>query len=212
MSKIDWYIEGEEYGNCNCNYGCPCQFDSLPTHGHCEAFGIARIKKGHFGDVKLGGLMFGAVYAWPGPVFEGKGQMQAIVDARADASQREAMLKILYGEETDEGANHWWVYHAMSDTVHEPLVKNIQCELDVEARKAKVVIEDLIESEGQPIRSSRTGEEHRVRIDLPNGIEFTYAEIGNASTRSRAAVKLDLRNSYGQFNYVRQTGRGRVLG
>ena len=137
MSKIDWYIEGEEYGNCNCDYGCPCQFDSLPTHGNCEAFGITRIRKGYFGDVTLDGLMFGAVYAWPGPVFEGKGRMQAVIDSRADAAQREALLKILYGEETDDGANHWWVYHAMSETVHEPLIADIRLELDVDARRAR---------------------------------------------------------------------------
>ncbi|MGA7790694.1 MAG: DUF1326 domain-containing protein, partial [Xanthobacteraceae bacterium] len=23
--------------NCNCAYGCPCQFNALPTHGNCEA-------------------------------------------------------------------------------------------------------------------------------------------------------------------------------
>ena len=23
--------------NCNCSYGCPCQFNALPTHGFCEA-------------------------------------------------------------------------------------------------------------------------------------------------------------------------------
>ena len=32
-----WMIRGVEYTNCNCAYGCPCQFDSPSTHGHCEA-------------------------------------------------------------------------------------------------------------------------------------------------------------------------------
>ena len=36
------------------------------------------------------------------------------------------------------------------------------------------------------------GGEHRVRIDIPGGIEFTIAEIGSASTRADAAIKLDL--------------------
>jgi hypothetical protein len=31
-------IAGEEVGNCNCTWGCPCQFNALPTTGHCEAF------------------------------------------------------------------------------------------------------------------------------------------------------------------------------
>jgi hypothetical protein len=28
------------------------------------------------------------LYAWPGPIFEGKGEMQVIVDDRADERQR----------------------------------------------------------------------------------------------------------------------------
>ena len=32
MSMVDWYVEGVEFGNCNCDYGCPCQFDrARPT-------------------------------------------------------------------------------------------------------------------------------------------------------------------------------------
>ena len=33
----EWMIRGVEYGNCNCDYGCPCQFGSPTTHGNCEA-------------------------------------------------------------------------------------------------------------------------------------------------------------------------------
>ena len=27
---IKWEIKGREFGNCNCDYGCPCQFNALP--------------------------------------------------------------------------------------------------------------------------------------------------------------------------------------
>ncbi len=26
---IDWAIKGREFANCNCSYGCPCQFNAL---------------------------------------------------------------------------------------------------------------------------------------------------------------------------------------
>ena len=61
-----------------------------------------------------------------------------------------------------------------------------------------------------PLRSPVSGDEHRIRIDLPNGIEFEIAEIGAASTEAKAAVKLDLRNSYCQFNVLRHTGSGLI--
>ena len=210
MANVDWYIEGLEFGNCNCDYGCPCQFEALPTHGDCRGFEVIRIDRGHFGEVKLDGLKVAVLYAWPGPIFEGNGALQAIVDERADAGQRDALTKVLHGEETDAAATHWWVYRAMSTTVHETLFKPIDFEVDLEARTARVAIPGVLESTGRPIRAPHGGDEHRVRIDIPNGIEFELAEIGSATTKATGAIALDLRDSYGQFNVLRHSGSGVV--
>lgn len=210
MSMVDWYVEGVEFGGCNCAFGCPCQFEALPTEGHCRGFEVLRIDKGHYGEVDLSGLKVALVYAWPGPIFEGKGEMQAIVDERADPRQREALARIVQGEDTEEGATHWWVYRAMSDTVHDPLFRPIEFEVDIESRTARLAIPDVLESVGQPIRSPATGAEHRVRIDIPNGIEFEFAEVGSTVTKASGAIDLDLDNSYGQFNVLRHSGRGVV--
>jgi hypothetical protein len=51
MAFVEWTMHGPEIANCNCNYGCPCQFNALPTHGDCRAMTAVRIDKGHFGDV-----------------------------------------------------------------------------------------------------------------------------------------------------------------
>jgi hypothetical protein len=210
MAQIDWYIEGVEVSNCNCDYACPCQFESLPTHGHCRGFEVVRIDKGHFGEVMLDGLCAALLYAWPGPIFEGNGEMQAIIDERADASQRDALVTILHGGETRDAATHWWVFHAMSSTVHEPIFKPIEFEVDIDKRRARVVIQGVLESSGRPIRSPATGDEHRVRIDIPNGIEFESAEIGSATTKASGTIALDLDDTYGQFNLLRHSGAGMV--
>ena len=34
---IPWEIHAIQVTNCNCDYGCPCQFNALPTYGTCEA-------------------------------------------------------------------------------------------------------------------------------------------------------------------------------
>jgi len=51
-----WEIDAMEVANCNCNFGCPCQFNSLPTHGNCEAAVGFIVTKGHFGNVRLDGV------------------------------------------------------------------------------------------------------------------------------------------------------------
>jgi hypothetical protein len=211
MPRVDWYIEGISFGSCNCDYGCPCQFEARrPTHGHCRGFEVVRIDRGHFGATSLGGLAAALLYAWPGPVYEGNGEIQAVIDERATADQRAALATVLYGGETEEGKTHWWVFHAMSRTVHPPVFARIESEVDVEARRARVVIPGLLESTGRPIRSPATGAEHRVRIDIPGGIEFELAEIGSATTTARAAIALDLADTYGQFNVLRHSGTGVV--
>lgn len=207
---IDWYLEGVKFGNCSCDYACPCQFESLPTHGHCHGIEVLRIDRGHFGGVPLDGLCTVTQYQWPGPVYEGKGEMQVIVDERATGEQREALIAILHGKETQDAATHWWVFRAMSDTVHPPLFHPIHFEVDVEARTARARIPGILEASGRPIVSPVDGTPHRVRIDLPGGMEFLQAEIGSASASARADMRLELSDTYGQFNRFRLTGRGFV--
>jgi hypothetical protein len=211
MVQVDWYIEGAEFSNCNCDYACPCQFESLrPTHGDCRGFAAVRIDKGHFGDVALDGLGAALLYAWPGPIYEGKGEIQAVIDERADGKQRDALVTILYGGETNEGATHWWVYRMMSNTIHPPLFKRIEIDANIEHRKSRIVIPDVLESTARPIRSPATGAEHRVRINLPNGIEFDLAEIGSGTTKTLASIALDLKDTYFHFTVLRQSGKGVV--
>lgn len=207
---IDWMVEATSFGACNCDYGCPCQFERRPSQGHCHGFEIAKIESGHFADVPLDGLHYALVYAWPGAVYEGNGEMQAILDERADERQREALLTILYGGETEDAKTHWWVFHAMSSKVHEPLYGPFGFEVDIERRIGRARVPGLLEVQGRPIISPATGGEHRVRIDIPDGIEFEIAEVGSASGSSTAAIEIELDDRYAQFNMIRHSGTGIV--
>lgn len=208
MAFTDWYVEGPSYGNCNCGYSCPCQFEERPTHGDCRGFEVLEITKGHFGDIDLTGTKAALLYAWPGAIYEGKGEMQVIVDPYASEAQRDALQLIFRGEETEEMATHWFVFRAMCDTVHDTLFLPIEFEADIEGRTAKVKVGDVLTSIGRPIQAPHGGGEHRVRIDIPGGIEFTIAEIGNASTNADAAIKLELKDSFGQWHYLKHGPRG----
>jgi hypothetical protein len=213
MAQIDWFIEGIEVSNCNCDYACPCQFESLrPTYGDCRGFAAVRIDHGHFGDITLDGLCAALLYGWPGPIYEGNGECQAVIDERADSRQRAALAAILYGEETKEGATHWWVYRTMSSTVHPPLFifKRFEFDATIERRKARIVIPGVLESTARPIQSPATRSEHRVRISLPKGIEFDVAEIASGTTKTTASIPLDLKDSYFHFNALRQSNKGVV--
>ncbi len=58
MAASDWRLEGEWIKNCTCAFGCPCDFNALPTEGYCKGMVGMRITKGHFEKTKLDGLVF----------------------------------------------------------------------------------------------------------------------------------------------------------
>ncbi len=210
MTYIDWEIKARTFANCNCSYGCPCQFNALPTHGNCEAAVGYQIDEGRFGDVKLGGLRAAGLYSWPGPVHEGNGTMQLIVDDSASDAQRDALLTIMRGEETEPMATMWSVYTAMCSTILDPLSKPIEFEVDVDGRTGRLSIPGVVETRGEPIKNLVTGAVHRVRIDMPDGFEYSLAEIGSGTTKATGEIKLDTKDSYGQFNNLHLTATGPV--
>ena len=209
---IEWYIKGREFANCNCDYGCPCQFNARPTTGNCEAAVAYVFDEGKFGDVSLDGVKAGLVAHWPGAIHEGKGTLQFIVDEDCSEPQKDAVLKIMRGEETEPMKTMWSVFSAMTDTFLDPLVRPISFEVDVEGRIARLSIPGVLETTGEPIRNPVTDLEHRARIDLPNGFEYRIAEIGSGNTQTGpdAGIQLNLNKSYGQFAEIHLGHTGRL--
>ena len=203
-----WMLRGVEYSNCNCSYGCGCQFEAPSTHGFCEAMGSGHIEEGYFNDIRLDGLNYVMLLQWPGEVAAGNGKQQIMIDERANADQREALRKILYGESTVPGATHFFVFNSTMSNVLETLFVPIEFSIDIEARQATVNVPDLVESTGIPITNPFTGGDHRARINLPEGFEYTVAEIGSGSTKAQAGITLNLSNSYGQFNILHMNQDG----
>ena len=208
MSDVDWAIKGPHFMNCNCDFGCPCQYAALPTDGTCEAAVAWRIDEGHYGDVKLDGLVAVNTYAWPGPIHEGKGAMQSIIDERADDQQRQALVAILKGEGAEKGSTMLWIYHAMCETVHDPIISAIELTVDMEKRVGRLSVPDVLETTIEPLKNIVTGAEHRARIELPDGKEFNLAEVASGTTKGTGAVALDFSNSHAHFADSIMTSKG----
>ena len=181
MSATLWTLHGREFANCNCSYGCPCQFNGLPTHGDCRAVVGIQIDTGHHGNTRLDGLKVAAIFKWPGPIHEGNGEAAVIIDERAAAPQREALLRILSGQDTEPGATIFNVFASTLEKLHEPIFSKIDFEVDIDGRMARLVVPGVIETRGEPILNPVTGQDHRVRIDMIGGFEYMLAEIGRES-------------------------------
>lgn len=208
MPVIEWSIKGPHFGNCNCDYGCPCQFVALPTDGTCKAVSGWIIEAGYFGDVKLDGLLAVNLYAWPGAVHEGNGAMQSIIDERADEAQRDALVHILLGEAAEDGATMLTIYRAMCPTVHDALFKPIEMEIDVDGRTVRLTIPGIVDTEVEPLKNPVTGAVHRARIDLPDGKEFRLAEVASGTSKVEGDVPMAFTSSHAHLSYGEFTSAG----
>lgn len=206
-----WEFTGRELVNCTCTYGCNCQFNGLPDKGHCHAVAAIQIDEGHHGETRLDGLRIGAVFKWPGPIHEGHGEALAFVDQRATDEQREALLRIMTGQDTDPMATMLAVYASTVETMHPPVFADIQFDVDVDGRRGRMRIDDYVEMTGEPIRNKVTGEESRAQIVLPNGFEYAVADIGSASSRTLGGpMQVAMNDSYGQFAHLHLCSHGVV--
>jgi hypothetical protein len=206
-----WEFKGRELVNCNCEYGCNCQFNALPEKGHCQAVAAIQIDEGYYGDTRLDGLRIAAIFKWPGAVHEGNGEAIAFIDESADESQREALLKIMTGQDTDAMATMFSVYMSTLTKLHEPVFTKIDFEVDVDGRRGRLSIPGYVEMSGEPIRNKVTGMEARAQIVLPKGFEYAIADIGSASSRTTGGpMQVDFGNSYGQFANLHLSSHGVV--
>lgn len=197
-AKTSWRIVGEEAAACNCAWGCPCQFNALPTHGRCEALVAVRIQKGRYGQTTLDGLTFAGAWWFPGAVHEGKGIARLAIEDRATPEQRSALANIATGR---DGGMPWEIFAAVTETFLEPLFAPIQFETNRETRIARLTAPGLGEFRSEPIRNPMTGEEHRALIRLPNGFEYKEAEMANAVMMHATVGDKTMRNqnSYAQL-------------
>jgi hypothetical protein len=208
MADVKWMIDGDNFSHCSCAYGCPCQFSALPTYGYCRAVVGISIDRGFHGDTVLDGARLAGVFSWPGPIHEGRGEAILAIDDSATDQQREAILRIMSGEDTEPGATIFQVFSTTMDKVNEPIFTKVDFVMNMDRRTARLNVSELIEARGEPIRNPVTGEEQRARIDLPDGFEFHLAEVGRGWAKAMGPMAFELTDSHAHFCRLRMTGSG----
>ena len=100
MASPAWKVAGQYYETCNCDFVCPCipgQLAVKPSKGNCTFAMSYNIEHGKFGDVSLDGLGFIVIGFTPEEMGKGNWSAGVIVDERANAAQRDAIVAIASG-------------------------------------------------------------------------------------------------------------------
>lgn len=167
MPDVKWYIKGDYILGCNCDYGCPCNFNARPSPGFCQGAIMFRIEDGAYGDVRLDGLSAGCASKWPGAIHEGNGTASFYIDEQANAAQRNALTQIITGQ---AGGLPWPILVSTYSHISGPHFVNI--EITGAGEDAVARVDGRMAMSFQPIRNPVTKEPAYPKVVLPQGFIF----------------------------------------
>ena len=176
QTGASWRAKGTLLQACNCDYGCPCNFNAPPTFGSCEGTWIGHIDEGSYGDANLAGLRFVLGAHWPKALHLGNGEGFLIIDERADEAQREGLVNILTGQV----GGPFGILAGTISKLHGPDFMSIDIKLD--GANSTVSVGDSFQLEMEPIKNPVTGAEAFPGIVLPQGL--LYRESTRASSKT----------------------------
>jgi hypothetical protein len=160
------------------------------------------VERGHFGDVSLDGTKWALTYHWPGPLHEGNGTAQPILDAGISDEQREALGAILSGA---HGGTFYGILAEIITTFHAPVVADIDIGIDVDARRAHCRVANVLDTATEPIGVIGVEEPqpYQIQVRIPNGFEYDLAEIAQAAVlKGTGDIEFDWTGSHSSLAQV----------
>ena len=199
LTPTKWTLKGTAYIACNCDWGCPCNFNALPTKGFCEGGWTWRVDAGAVDDVRLDGLHFSVFAKWPGAIHHGNGEGVILIDERATDAQRDAIAALVAGK----SGGPWGVLAWTWPKVHGPRL--VKYEIDGDGVQTKIRAGDSLDLEYAAIKNPVSGAECHPGVVLPEGIIVKRASCGTSSVfKVNDGISLDhsgLYTALGDFHY-----------
>jgi hypothetical protein len=198
MPTSTFRVTGDVLIACNCDWGCPCNFNARPSRGFCQGGWIWMIESGQVEDVKLAGLGAAVFAKWPGAIHEGGGRATCYIDARANDTQLAALTRVLRGE----FGGPWGIFIKTYDLAA-PIVAPFDVHLAQHGSRA--TIGALAELELQKIRNPVTKAEVHPELVLPEGLVVKRGSLAaSAVFRVKDELAYDHSGRYaafGRFEY-----------
>ena len=204
--RTKWSFDADYVTFCNCDWGCPCNFNARPTQGNCEGAAAWRVRTGRFGGTKLDGVVFATAGFFPGLVEQGNGTLRSYVDRAASGPQRKAVEAIATGS---AGGGIFELFAKLATTIHPMMVTDI--DLRIDGPRARLRVGDVMEAETELIRYP-DGMAIEPTFSLPHGIEFKTGLAVNAKRwwMRDGEMVASHGDKYGVVTRVRFTEKGCV--
>ena len=191
---MDWRLRGTVLVACNCDYGCPCNFNALPTKGFCEGGWTWHVDQGNYGHTTLDGVSFSLYVKWPGAIHEGGGTALALVDDDADQAQRDAVATLIGGEVGGPWGILGWTWELSEE------LRPVRYELSLARHSSSLKAGDVVDLELEPIANPVTGAEVHPGAVLPEGLIFKEGSFASSKRfRLRDGISYDHSGHYAAF-------------
>jgi hypothetical protein len=173
----NWKIKSDYIETCNCDFGCPCNFNGFPTNGFCRALVFFHIQEGSYGSVKLGGLEVVYAVSWPKAIHEGNGTMQLFITRDSERDQREALVKIFSGKAKGDGP-----FALFATTLKYILAPQyVEIISIVNGTKSSFSVPEIMDVRLENFVNPVTGDEQQTKIHLPKGFIWKIADAAKTS-------------------------------
>ena len=110
-------------------------------------------------------------------------------------------FKILGGEE-QEPTTGFAIYGSTIENEPDPIFADIEFEFDLDGRRGRFLVKDVLGAEIEPIKNPVTGEDHFISIQPPQGFEFREAEMASADLWSKGELDLSHSGRFAAISYV----------
>ncbi|MGH9982372.1 MAG: DUF1326 domain-containing protein [Nitrososphaeraceae archaeon] len=171
-----WNMKSDYVETCNCDYGCPCNFNGFPTYGSCHTLVLFHIRSGSYGDTRLDGLDFISAANWPKAIHEGNGTAQLFITNKANEEQRQALINIYSGQAKGDGP--FALFAGTFKYFLEPQIVDIKVNLN--GKKSSFSVPGVMDVQTESFTNPVTGEEQVTKIQLPKGFIFKFAEAAKS--------------------------------
>jgi hypothetical protein len=167
-----WSLTTEYIQSCNCAYGCPCNFNALPTTGNCEALNGFKVTSGSLNGVKLDGVKFAVGLWWPKAIHEGNGAARLYIDGGANPAQKKAVEDLNSGR---HGGGAFEVFPKTFSKVYP--TKTAKIEWTFRGHDSRFAVAGFGEVASSHIRNPVTNEPFEGQIMLPGGIAWKKSDV-----------------------------------
>ena len=159
---------------CNCDWGCPCNFEIAPSYGNCEGVYMWHVESGNYNGVSLDGTTFGQFGLFPEAIHLGNGIVFDVIDERLSPEQRQAVETVL------TQVVPFSVFHDLAPNFLG--FQYVRMELHLDGIRSGLKIPGVLDLKLGAMKNPVTGEDELATLTKPTGFTANITELCTAKT------------------------------